>query len=79
MLIFLLKKELPWKFKLGILNFSKYFELIYLKETDGCGKLFKNLPEELIQFFKYTKTLKFKQEPNYTFLRSLLIKIIINL
>ena len=79
MLIFLLKKELPWKFKLGILNISKYFELIYLKETDGCGKLFKNLPEELIQFFKYTKTLKFEQEPNYTFLRSLLIKIIVNL
>ena len=79
MLIFLLKKELPWKFKLGILNISKYFELIYLKETDGCGKLFKNLPEELIQFFKYKKTLKFEQEPNYTFLRSLLIKIIVNL
>ena len=77
MLIFLLKKELPWdnciskKFKM-----SKYFEMIYLKDTNGCGKLFKNIPDELANFIKYSKSLKFEQEPDYSYLRSLLNKIL---
>ena len=79
MLIFLLKKELPWDNIVGKLNASKYFELIYLKESNGCGKLFRNVPDELIEYFKYSKNLKFEQEPNYVYLRSLLNKIIINL
>ena len=79
MLIFLLKKELPWDNIVGKLNASKYFELIYLKESNGCGKLFRNVPNELIEYFKYSKNLKFEQEPNYAYLRSLLNEIIISL
>ena len=77
MLIFLFKKELPWdnciskKFKM-----SKYFEMIYLKDTNGCGKLFKNIPDELANFIKYSKSLKFEQEPDYSYLRSLLNKVL---
>ena len=79
MLIFLLKKELPWDNYKGKITISKLFEIIYLKENDGFGKLFKNIPKELVEFFKYTKKLKFEQEPNYSFLRSLLNKIIFNM
>ena len=79
MLIFLLKKELPWD---NIISkkfvISKYYEIVYLKDTNGCGTLFKNIPEELATFVKYTKNLKFEQEPNYSYLRSLLNIILIN-
>ena len=40
MLIFLLKRNLPWNINYNKLTQSKYFEIIYLKDTDGCGKLF---------------------------------------
>ena len=78
-LIHLIKKELPWDFFGGILNRTKYLELIYLKDTDGGGSLFKNLPHEFVEYFKYTKNLKFEQTPNYSYLRSLFNRILLNL
>ena len=75
-LIKLLKGYLPWPLDLKGKNKNKYFELLYLKETDGKGKLFENIPEELVDYIKYTKNLKFEQDPNYSYLRSLFIKII---
>ena len=78
MLIYLLKKELPWDFTNGKLDTAKYYEIVYLKENDGFGKLFRNIPKEFVEFFKYAKSLKFEQEPSYSLLRSLLIKIISN-
>ena len=79
LLIFLLKRELPWSniVKQKIVR-AKYYEIVYLKETDGCGSLFKNIPQELATFFKYSQKLKFEEEPNYLYLRSLLNNIILN-
>ena len=78
MLIFLLKKNLPWYFKHGSFNKKKYFEIVYLKDNDGCGKLFNDLPKEFVEFVKYTKHLKFEQDPDYSYLHSLLNKVIFN-
>ena len=76
MLVNLIKKELPWNSSFQKLSKEKYFELLYLKETNGVGSLFKNIPEEYVEFFNYTKHLKFEQEPDYFYLRSIFIKII---
>ena len=76
MLVNLIKKELPWISSFQKLNKEKYFELLYLKETNGVGSLFKNIPEEYVEYFNYTKHLKFEQEPDYFYLRSIFIKII---
>jgi len=76
MLIYLLKKQLPWESNFQKLNKQKYYEVLYLKNTDGCGELFKKVPEEFVEYIKYSKKLKFEQEPNYSYLRSLFIKII---
>ena len=79
MLIYLYKRELPWLDTFNNLNHldeKKYIELINLKETNGNGELFRNLPEELIEYIKYAINLKFEEEPNYSFLRSLFNKII---
>ena len=77
MLIFLLKKKLPWEntFK----NRSKYLELMHLKDTNGAGKLFYNIPKEFKEYIKYTRNLKFEQDPDYSYLSSLFLKIIINM
>jgi len=76
MLIYLLRKNVP-KFPLfKDLNKEKYYEILKFKETNDGGKLFKNLPEELVEYIKYTKNLKFEQDPDYSYLRSLFKKII---
>ena len=76
MLIFLLKRELPWKYYTIDLRESKLFELTYLKDTNGVGKLFKNIPNEFKEYIIYSRNLKFEQEPDYSYLSSLFIKII---
>ena len=76
MLIYLLKRKLPWESSFKDLDKSKYFELIYLKETDGCNELFKNIPKEFTEYIKYTRSLKFEENPDYSYLRSLFNKIL---
>ena len=79
MLIYFIKKELPWDYTYKAkITSSKLFELTYLKETNACGNLFNGLPFEFKEFIKYAKNLKFDEEPNYSYLRNILNKIILN-
>ena len=75
-LIFLFKRCLPWTSNFKSLNRRTYFELIYSKETNGGGELFKFLPEELIEYAKYTINLKFEEQPDYNFLRGCFQKLL---
>ena len=79
LLIYLYKRELPWldvmKKKTDI-NKNNYNKLINLKCSNGNGLLFKNIPDELIEYIKYARNLKFEQDPDYSYLRSLFNKII---
>lgn len=77
MLIYLLKRDIPWNSSFKDLNKEKYFNLIYLKDTNSNGELFKGLPDELIEYIKYSRSLKFEQDPDYTHLRSLFKKILL--
>ena len=76
MLIYLLKRDIPWNSSFKDLNKEKYYHLIYLKDTNSNGQLFKGLPSELVEYIKYTRSLKFEQDPNYMYLQSLFRKIL---
>lgn len=76
MLIFLFKKNLPWKISIKEINRSKYLDLINKKETNDNGMLFKNLPQEICQYILYTTNLQFEQAPDYSYLSSLFKSII---
>ncbi len=78
-LIFLLKRELPWDIKINNLTKEIYLELIYLKQTNGNGKLFNGVPQEIVDYIKYTRNLKFEQDPDYSHLRSFLLKILLRI
>ena len=78
LLINLLKKKLPWQSTFKNLDTQKYNKLLNLKETNAHGSLFNDIPKELSEFIKYSRNLKFEQDPDYSYLRSLLIKIIEN-
>ena len=79
MLIYLFKGELPWDHTFKKIKAQNYVELVFLKDTNGYGKLFNNLPSEMVEYIKYTRNLKFEQEPNYSYLHSLFNKIISDL
>ena len=76
-LIFLFKKKLPWNLDVHNFNNDKYNELIKIKKTNANGNLFIDIPEELKQYINYTKNLKFEQDPDYEYLKSLLYQILV--
>ena len=72
MLIYLYKKELPWE-KLSFKNKDEIPQKIYeCKKLITMEKLCKDMPKEMLEFMKYTKSLKFEEEPNYDYLKKLL-------
>ena len=75
-LIFLYKRNLPWNIKFVDLTRNQYLNVIYTKETNDNGKLFNDLPQEIIDFMKYTQRLKFEEDPNYTLMKQYFINIL---
>ena len=81
LLIFLLKKKLPWQEKFeDIQNIDKeeYNNYYILKKTNGNGELFKNVPEQFSEFIKYSRSLGFSEDPDYSYLSSLLHQVLYN-
>ena len=73
MLIYLCNGKLPWN-DINGQNINECLDKIYLmKKTISLPKLCKNLPNEFITFTKYTRQLKFEQEPDYNYLKNLFI------
>ena len=78
-LLFTLLGELPWESieKSNNLTISKKINLIYkVKSQVKPEKLCENLPQELTDYFKYCKKLKFEEKPDYEYLRGLFKSIL---
>ena len=77
-LIFLMKKNLPWIYieNENIDNKSKFIKVYTLKETISPKKLCHGLPNEFSEYINYCQKLDFEQEPNYEYLRNLFINIL---
>jgi serine/threonine protein kinase len=76
MILYLIRKNIPNFPLFKDLNRQQYYEILFFKESYDEGKLFKGLPQEINEYIKYTKNLKFEQDPDYSFLRSLFTKIL---
>ena len=76
LLLYLMKGSLPWDNVYGG-NETEEILLIYkIKKYMKPEILFLNLPKETAEFFKYCKKLEFEQQPNYNYLRNLLLNIL---
>lgn len=72
---YLFKGELPWD-KIDIKDQkTKIIEMGKIKAALDLEKECFGLPEELCKFLKYVKNLKFDEDPNYTYLKELLLNI----
>ena len=73
MLIYLIKGELPWD---NINSQEKIKVILDMKKNIKNEKLTLGLPNEIKLFIDYTSKLKFEEEPNYNYLKKLIMDVI---
>ena len=69
MIIYLMKKGLPWK---GIKsnNYKECLSKVYeMKKNMKLEDLCKDLPKEILDYMKYANSLRFEQKPDYKILK----------
>ena len=71
MLIYLYKNTLPWEHIEAINKTDLATKLFNIKALIPMNTLCKNLPNEMTEYMTYTKSLKFDEKPNYSYLRKL--------
>jgi serine/threonine protein kinase len=74
-LVYFLKGSLPWQ-GLKIAQHEDRYTVIYEKKRNTLPvDLCQGLPEELTDYFKYVKNMKFEEEPDYLYLKGLFKQI----
>ena len=76
MIIFLMKKKLPWQGIKGNSYKECYHKLYMMKKYIEIKELCKGLPGEIIDYMNYARRLKFEEEPNYKYLKDLFNNIL---
>ena len=77
-LIFLCKGKLPWQGKLSYSKEDKYYKIKEIKKNTRPEELCKNLPIQFEEYIKYTKNLKYEEDPDYNYLKKLFITVLKN-
>jgi len=72
-LVYFLKGILPWQ---GLKNGNRYTRIMEKKLQIPTEILCYGLPEELIFYLNYCKSLRFEDRPDYDYLRGLFIKLL---
>ena len=76
MLIFFMKKKLPWQGIKGTSYKECYHKLYSMKRDMKLEDLCRGLPSEIIDYMNYAKSMRFEEEPDYKYLKNL-FKIIL--
>ena len=76
MLLYFLKGSLPWQGVSGFTKGEKYKKIYHIKKTISVDKLYENFPNEFKEIYLYVKKLEFDENPNYEFIRKLLIDVV---
>ena len=71
MIIFLMKKKLPWQGIKGSSYKECYTKLYLMKKNIKPEELCEGIPKEMIDYIKNVKSLKFEEEPNYQYFKNL--------
>ena len=71
MMVYFMKKKLPWQGVTGARKMERYLKIYKLKKNTTPEVLCEGLPPEMTEYMKYAKQLEFEQEPNYNYLRKL--------
>ena len=76
LLIFFLKGSLPWQ---GLKDVNdKYTKIMEKKLQIPTEVLCYGLPDELVHYMNYAKSLRFEERPDYDYIRGLFVKLLGN-
>ena len=73
---YLIRGSLPWQGMTAKTKEEKYAKILNKKINIAIDILLKNEPQELIDYIRYCKNLKYEEEPNYSYLIGLCKSII---
>lgn len=73
-LVYLFRGSLPWQGIRVANKKQKYAKIREKKESIGFRELCRDMPSQMVEYFKYVKRLDFDDRPDYSFLRSLFRK-----
>ena len=76
MIIYFLKKRLPWQSITGNKKMERYLKIYKMKKNIAPEKLCEGLPHEMAEYINYAKNLEFEQEPDYKYLKKLFDNIL---
>ena len=76
MMIYFLKRKLPWQGITGNKKMERYLKIYKMKKNTPPEKLCEGLFPEMVDYITYAKNLEFEQEPNYNYLKSLFKKML---
>ena len=76
LLLYLMKGTLPWDKLKETSEINEILIIYKMKQYMPADIMFKELPSQMSDFYKYCKSLNFEQKPNYNYLRKLLINIL---
>lgn len=75
MLIYFLLGRLPWQGLAGSTKSKRSNNIFNIKRNTSIDSLCKDLPKEFATYMKYCRLLRFRQRPDYNYLKSLFINI----
>jgi serine/threonine protein kinase len=75
-LAYLIRGSLPWQGMAAKTKEEKYAKILNKKISVSTEKLLKNEPQELIDYIKYCRLLKYEQEPDYEYMMGLFKNIV---
>ena len=76
MLVYFLKKKLPWQGITGKKKMERYLKIYKMKKNTSPEELCSGLFPEMVEYVSYSKKLEFEQEPDYNYLRKLFGKML---
>ena len=76
MMVYFLKKKLPWQGVTGHKKMERYLKIYQMKKNTTPEKLCEGLFPEMVEYVKYARGLEFEQEPDYKLLKNLFNKML---
>ena len=76
MLVYFLKKRLPWQGVTGARKMERYLKIYKMKKNTSPEELCSGLPPEMTEYIRYAKKLEFEQQPDYKYLKKLFSRML---
>ena len=75
-LIYFMKKKLPWQNVLGKNQKEKYKKILEKKLTVPIEVLCRDIPKEFLTILEYSRSLRYDERPDYDFLKGILKELL---